>query len=182
MDEEKLYTETDLNSINDGNAIYTRIAKNLETFKTELTTIEKKQMALNDSISEFSAEEKKAHQIVNDLNAELHAIQRKIENLNLPGISDDYVDYFGVVADEINKLASESKETASRSNENQERVITSISEIFKETQKLLDVVKGVNDRTQNLAAAAQEIAASSDVILTTADKVKEDLRILTEKE
>ncbi|MDD6291352.1 MAG: [Fe-Fe] hydrogenase large subunit C-terminal domain-containing protein [Lachnospiraceae bacterium] len=89
---------------------------------------------------------------------------------------------FAVVADEINKLASESKETASRSNENQERVITSISEIFKETQKLLDVVKGVNDRTQNLAAAAQEIAASSDVILTTADKVKEDLRILTEKE
>lgn len=98
--------ETDLNSINDGNAIYTRIAKNLETFKTELTTIEKKQMALNDSISEFSAEEKKAHQILNDLNAELHAIQRKIENLNLPGISDDYVDYFGVVADEINHLSS----------------------------------------------------------------------------
>ena len=63
-------------------------------------------MALNDSDFEFSAEEKKSHQILNDLNAELHAIQRKIENLNLPGISDDYVDYFGVVADEINHLSS----------------------------------------------------------------------------
>ncbi|WP_395318810.1 septation ring formation regulator EzrA [Fructilactobacillus frigidiflavus] len=98
--------EADLNAINDNNAIYTRIANNLNHFKNELTKIEKKQMALNDSISEFSAEEKKAHQILSDLNAELHVIQRKIENLNLPGISDDYVDYFGIVADEINHLSS----------------------------------------------------------------------------
>ncbi|WP_429970686.1 septation ring formation regulator EzrA [Fructilactobacillus sp. Tb1] len=98
--------EADLNDINNGHAVYTEIATNIKDFKTELTTIEKKQMALNDSISEFSDEEKEAHQDLSDLSTELHAIERKIENLNLPGIADDYSDYFGIVADEIKHLDS----------------------------------------------------------------------------
>ena len=87
---------------------------------------------------------------------------------------------FAVVADEINKLASESKETASRSTENQNKIIASITEIFKETQKLTEIVGGVNDRTHSLAAAAEEITASSDSILNIANQVKESLESLKE--
>jgi methyl-accepting chemotaxis protein len=85
---------------------------------------------------------------------------------------------FAVVAGEINKLASDSKETASRSNQNQEKVFASITSIYQETEHLINIINGVNDRTQNLAAATQEISASSDVILSTADQVKESLQTL----
>lgn len=88
---------------------------------------------------------------------------------------------FAVVAEEINQLASKSKETANKSNENQDSVMISISEIFREMDTLLEVISGVNDRTQNLAAATEEIAASSDMILQTADSAKNALSTLRDK-
>ncbi len=88
---------------------------------------------------------------------------------------------FAVVADEINQLAFKSKETANRSNENQEHVMASISGIFREMETLLEVIRGVNDRTQNLAAATQQIAASSDMILQTADSARKLLTNLLEE-
>lgn len=87
---------------------------------------------------------------------------------------------FAVVAEEINHLAADSKNTASKSNVSQEKVLASVHEILRDTQTLMEVIVGVNDRTQNLAAATQEIAASSDVILTTAERVKEALEHLKE--
>lgn len=88
---------------------------------------------------------------------------------------------FAVVADEINQLASQSKETANKSNQDQEHVIASISSIFKEMEALLEVISGVNDKTQNLAAATEQIAASSDMILSTADNARKTLATLLEK-
>lgn len=85
---------------------------------------------------------------------------------------------FAVVAEEINCLAEDSKNTAAKSNESQEKVLVSVRQILQDTQALMEVIAGVNDRTQNLAAAAQEISASSDVILTTANRVKESLKHL----
>ena len=61
-----------------------------------------------------------------------------------------------------------------------EETIASITEIFKETQKLTEIVGGVNDRTHSLAAAAEEITASSDSILNIANQVKESLESLKE--
>lgn len=87
---------------------------------------------------------------------------------------------FAVVAEEINHLASDSKQTATRSNESQQKVLCSIQSILQETKELMDIITGVNDRTQNLAAATEEIAASSNVILTTADQVKQALEALVE--
>ena len=88
---------------------------------------------------------------------------------------------FAVVADEINQLASQSKETANKSNQDQEHVIASISRIFKEMEALLEVISGVNDKTQNLAAATEQIAASSDMILLTADNARKTLATLLEE-
>ena len=85
---------------------------------------------------------------------------------------------FAVVADEINKLASESRETATRSNASQDKIMNSVSSIIADTRKLLDTVDGVNGRTQTLAAAAQEISASVSMVLSTANKIKEKLKVL----
>ncbi|MDE6063922.1 MAG: transcriptional regulator, partial [Lachnospiraceae bacterium] len=85
---------------------------------------------------------------------------------------------FAVVADEINKLASESRETATRSNASQDKIMNSVSSIIADTRKLLDTVDGVNGRTQTLAAAAQEISASVSMVLGTANKIREKLKVL----
>lgn len=88
---------------------------------------------------------------------------------------------FAVVADEINNLASDSKITATKSNESQGKVLKSVQRILNETKELMNVIAGVNDRTQNLAAATEEIAAASNVIMTTADEVKSTLATLVEQ-
>lgn len=88
---------------------------------------------------------------------------------------------FAVVADEINNLASDSKFTATKSNESQGKVLMSVQRILNETKELMNVIAGINDRTQNLAAATEEIAAASNVILTTADEVKATLATLVEQ-
>lgn len=85
------------------------------------------------------------------------------------------------VADEINNLASDSKLTATKSNESQGKVLMSVQRILNETKELMNVIAGINDRTQNLAAATEEIAAASNVILTTADEVKATLATLVEQ-
>lgn len=85
---------------------------------------------------------------------------------------------FSVVANEINSLADNSKQTATKSNVSQEKVFGSISKIRKETKQLLEVVGGVNIRTQNLAAATEEIAAASNIIIETANEVKSILNSL----
>ena len=82
---------------------------------------------------------------------------------------------FAVVADEINQLASSSRDTASKSGETQEKIVTAITTILADTEKLLDTISEVNGRTENLAAVTQEIAASADMILASSNNVKESL-------
>ena len=74
---------------------------------------------------------------------------------------------FAVVADEINLLASDSRETASGTAHNNAAIRSAIEQIVTETQKLLTIVNGVNDRTQNLASSTEEISASADIVLNT---------------
>lgn len=87
---------------------------------------------------------------------------------------------FAVVADEINNLATNSRDTANKSNESQTEILQSVASITDDTQKLMEIVHAVNDRSQNLAASAEEIAASTQVILDAANHVKESLKSLAE--
>ena len=82
---------------------------------------------------------------------------------------------FAVVADEINQLASSSRDTASKSGETQDKIVTAITTILSDTEKLLDTISEVNGRTENLAAVAEEIAASADMILASSNNVKNSL-------
>jgi methyl-accepting chemotaxis protein len=82
---------------------------------------------------------------------------------------------FAVVADEINLLASDSQETASGTAHNNAAIRSAIEQIVTETQKLLTIVNGVNDRTQNLASSTEEISASADIVLNTVERVKAEL-------
>ena len=80
---------------------------------------------------------------------------------------------FAVVASEINKLASESKNTASISSLNQQKILESITAIRQSSEHLSDIIKNVNERTQNLTASSEEISGSVDIINKAVDEIKE---------
>ncbi len=85
---------------------------------------------------------------------------------------------FAVVADEINKLASQSRDTANKSNEGQSRIMDSVGVIVQDTKHLNEIVRGVDERTDNLATATQEITASVAMVQDTVNAIKNKLLAL----
>jgi methyl-accepting chemotaxis protein len=85
---------------------------------------------------------------------------------------------FAVVADEINALAATSRETAAGSSTNNQKIREYIEKIVTETKTLLEIVSGVNSRTQSLAASTEQISASAAVVSDSVDKVREELENL----
>lgn len=85
---------------------------------------------------------------------------------------------FAVVASQINELAASSRETAEGSSENNKQIKSAIDAIVEETKNLLQIVAGVNTRTQNLAASSQQISASTSLILDTVEQVSSELNEL----
>ncbi len=89
---------------------------------------------------------------------------------------------FAVVAKEINQLASTSRATAAGSAENNEIIRNAIDKIVADTKNLLEIVEGVNDKTQSFAASTEEISASAGQVLESVDKVSEELDNLANHE
>lgn len=84
--------------------LYSSVAQRIEIDMQALTDIEKKQKEINDSVASLWKEEREAQNAVKNFDLEIHKMKREIEKLNLPGLSDDYLDYFFKVSDEIEKL------------------------------------------------------------------------------
>ncbi|MCQ4965231.1 hypothetical protein NE652_09785, partial [Bifidobacterium pseudocatenulatum] len=70
-----------------------------------LTAIEEQQKQINDSVADLQSDEARAKKTLQRFSVEIRTIKRRVESLNLPGIPQDYMDYFFLVSDEIGKLA-----------------------------------------------------------------------------
>lgn len=146
------------------------------------------------SISEFCCDLENSTEKINGLIMELTANNKEIMSVahqtNLLALNasieaaraGDAGKGFAVVAGEINQLSASSNETASRSNQSQEKILEALGQIHKETKKLSDIVRQVNEKTENLAASSEEIAASNDMILHETGNVKDSLKRLAETE
>ncbi|MBQ8946520.1 MAG: 4Fe-4S binding protein [Lachnospiraceae bacterium] len=88
---------------------------------------------------------------------------------------------FAVVAGEINSLATNSRETANESSQSNLQIRNSIERIVEDTKNLLNVVSGVNTRTQNLAASSEEISAGASMITEIVARVKRELNQLEQQ-
>ena len=85
---------------------------------------------------------------------------------------------FAVVASEINTLASTSSGTAQRSTESQGKILDALSLIQRDAEKLDEVVKNINKKTENLASASQEISVQNEVVISETKEVKSSLHNL----
>lgn len=96
--------ENDTQSIADQTAVYSLVAENYKTAFSTLTNVEKKQKAIHDSVQGLTKGEKEAQRSLQSFELEIRNIKRQVEKLNLPGLSRQYLDFFFLVADEIDQL------------------------------------------------------------------------------
>lgn len=97
----------DAQSVEDHTAIYSQIVDTEKANQKELTTIEEEQTKINDEVAKLQTDEQRARKMLQKYSVDIRTIKRQVEQLNLPGVSQDYLDYFMGVSDEIKKLAAE---------------------------------------------------------------------------
>ena len=91
-------------------AVYTQVLDRQKSNQKNLTEIEKSQEKLNDEVAKLQTDEQRARQMLQKYSTQIRTIHRQVEQLNLPGLPKDYLDYFFGVSDEIKKLADELNE------------------------------------------------------------------------
>lgn len=134
--------------------LYSSVAQRIEIDMQALTDIEKKQKEINDSVASLWKEEREAQNAVKNFDLEIHKMKREIEKLNLPGLSDDYLDYFFKVSDEIEKL-----------DKDLNRVQINMDEITKSlinTQSDLDILGEKTDELISSSILTEEILQYSN--------------------
>ncbi|MCR5011027.1 MAG: 4Fe-4S binding protein [Lachnospiraceae bacterium] len=85
---------------------------------------------------------------------------------------------FAVVASEIKTLAENSKVTANDSNKNNQDIKEAINKLIEESDKLAEIVKNVNSRSENLVASSKETADSISAMNDVTEDVEASLKQL----
>lgn len=90
-------------------AIYSQVLDRESKNENSLSQIEKEQAKINDEVSKLQSDQERAQQMLQKYAAQVRAVRRQVEQLNLPGLPQKYHDYFFGVSDEVKKLAEELK-------------------------------------------------------------------------
>lgn len=100
----------DAEAVANKTAVYSQVLDRQKSNQKNLTEIEKSQEKLNDEVAKLQTDEQRARQMLQKYSTQIRTIHRQVEQLNLPGLPKDYLDYFFGVSDEIKKLADELNE------------------------------------------------------------------------
>ncbi|WP_124974954.1 septation ring formation regulator EzrA [Ligilactobacillus salitolerans] len=84
--------------------VYSKALAQVEQDEQTLTETEEEQQKINQSISGLWKEEQDALTAVETFDTEIHRMKRELEKLNLPGLPDNYLEYFFKVSQEIETL------------------------------------------------------------------------------
>lgn len=98
--------QRDAQAIHDQQALYSQILATQKENQQELTAVEKKQQEINDEVAKLQTDEQRAKKMLQRYSVDVRTIKRQVEQLNLPGLPADYMDYFIGVSDEVKKLAA----------------------------------------------------------------------------
>lgn len=84
--------------------VYSEVLEQQTADLDALKKIELKQKEIGESVADLFEEEKEAQAAVQGFDNDIHRLKREIEILNLPGLPNDYVEYFFKVGREIESL------------------------------------------------------------------------------
>lgn len=130
-------------ALKDQTAVYSEIWQQQQDHEQHLTEIEEEQKKINDGVANLSTDEKRARQALQRFITTIRTTKRRVEEMNLPGIPKDYMDYFFVVSDEISKLSHAM---------NQSQI--NMEDITKQLLIVQDDLENLQDKTDNLRDSA----------------------------
>lgn len=157
----KQYNE-DQQAIRDRRAVYSQIVDREKANRDSLTDIEQEQGKINDAVAKLQTDEQRARKMLQQYSVQIRTIRRQVEQLNLPGVSQEYMDYFFGVSDEIKKLADELNEYKI----NMENVTKQLIMVEADLEKLQDKTNDLRDSaelTERLQQYANRFAGSEKV-------------------
>lgn len=99
--------QQDVQTLTGKTATYSQILAHQQQQEKDLEQIEKQQADILKSVAGLADEERQARDTLQQFDFDLHSLRRQVENLNLPGIPQSYLDYFFVVRDEVAQLATD---------------------------------------------------------------------------
>lgn len=141
-DIEKQLHEDD-KKIEEHTAIFSEIWERQQNAEKSLTEIEEEQKNINDGVADLHTDEVRAQKALQNFVTDIRTTKRRVETLNLPGIPQDYLDYFFVVSDEITKLSKAM---------NQPQI--NMEDITKQLLIVQDDLETLHDKTDNLRDSA----------------------------
>ncbi|WP_267200947.1 septation ring formation regulator EzrA [Limosilactobacillus kribbianus] len=158
----KQYNE-DQQAIKNNEAVYSQILERQKENRQSLIDIEKEQGEINDEVAKLQTDEQRAKQMLQHYSVQIRTIRRQVEQMNLPGISQDYMDYFFGVSDEIKKLAAELSEY----KVNMDNVTKQLLMVETDLERLQDKTNDLRDSaelTERLQQYANRFADNEKVV------------------
>jgi len=99
--------DADVQSIADKQVIFSQVRADFKEIVKQLDEIETNEKTINDDLNQMLSSEQIARNSVDEYAKRLEIQKKMMEQLRLNGLPDDYLDYFYMVYDEINKLYDE---------------------------------------------------------------------------
>lgn len=99
--------DADIQSIADKQVIFSQVKSDFKAIVKQLDEIESSEKNINDDLNQMLSSEQIARNSVEEYAKRLEIQKKMMEQLRLNGLPDDYLDYFYMVYDEINKLYDE---------------------------------------------------------------------------
>lgn len=161
--------EKDQVAVNAQAAVASQVLERFMEDEKVLTAIETQQKEINDGVAYLSEDEQRARKALQRFVTTVRATKRHVETLNLPGLPQDYLDFFFLVSDEISHLAKDM---------NQQRI--DMEAITKELLKVQGDVSELIDRTNKVRDSAELTARLMQYGLRFADDNQEIDAAITE--
>ena len=161
--------EKDQVAVNAQAAVASQVLERFMEDERVLTAIETQQKEINDGVAYLSEDEQRARKALQRFVTTVRATKRHVETLNLPGLPQDYLDFFFLVSDEISHLAKDM---------NQQRI--DMEAITKELLKVQGDVSELIDRTNKVRDSAELTAHLMQYGLRFADDNQEIDAAITE--
>lgn len=137
---ESIYNE-DAETITNKKAVYSVIQRHQQDAKQELSAIEKRQKDINDSVADLSQEERVARDSLQKFDLQLLTIRRRIDNLNLPGLTEDFLERYDYVYNDVQKLSSsinQVKISMDEINQKLANISDSMNDLIRDTDNIVD--------------------------------------------
>lgn len=99
--------QRDVQDLTGKSATYSEVLAHQQQQEKDLKQIEEQQAQILKGVAGLADEERQARETLRQFDFKLHSLRRQVENLNLPGVPQDYPDYFFVVRDEVEQLATD---------------------------------------------------------------------------